>query len=150
MKLKKKKQKKYFNVGIGKMKTKTLFVLFSNARSILELMLCNRNLTKLGYQTLLSSNGKAWSLKLSEHLKKRTTFSIKIRLKRTIIRQLKMNINQCKKKSWEKKHIFCKNVLLYIINNISMVLKIGFNKFSSIVKTMSRNTFPESQPDSAS
>ena len=30
--------------------------VFSNARSILELMLCNQNLTKLVYQTLLSSD----------------------------------------------------------------------------------------------
>ena len=45
--VKKKVQKKYPKVGIGKMKTKQLFVLFSNACSILELLLCNRNLTKL-------------------------------------------------------------------------------------------------------
>ena len=46
------------------------FVVFSNARSILELMLCNRNFTKLVYQTLLSSDCRAWALKLSKHLKK--------------------------------------------------------------------------------
>ena len=39
-------------VGVGKMKIKTYFVLFSNARSILKLMLCNRNLTKLVHPTL--------------------------------------------------------------------------------------------------
>ena len=60
-------KKNNVKVGIGKMKTKTFFVLFSNARSILELMLCNRNLTKLVYQILLSSNYRACALKLSEH-----------------------------------------------------------------------------------
>ena len=45
--------------GVGKRKTKTYFVVFSNAFSILELMLCNTNLTKLVYQTLLSSDGRA-------------------------------------------------------------------------------------------
>ena len=51
----------------------------------------------------------------------------------------------------EEKHIFfCNNVLLYTINNISMVLKIIISKFSCILKMMSRNTFPEPQPDSAS
>ena len=49
-----------------------------------------------------------------------------------------------------KKHIFCKNVLLYTINNISMVLEIVIIKFSCILKMMSRNTFPEPQPDIAS
>ena len=55
------------------------------------------------------------------------------------------------KKIHEKKHIFfCKNVLLFTINNISMVLEITIIKFSCILKTMSRNTIPEPQPDSAS
>ena len=70
-------QKKYFKVGIGKVETKLFFVLFSNACSILKLKLCNQNITKLVYETLLSSNCRAWALKLSEHLKKRTIFSIK-------------------------------------------------------------------------
>ena len=55
LKVKGKVQKKYFKVENGKMKTKTFFGLFFNARSILELMLCNRNLTKLVYQTLVGS-----------------------------------------------------------------------------------------------
>ena len=45
------------------------FVVFSNAHSILELMLCNRNLTKFDILTLLSSDCKAWALKLSKPLK---------------------------------------------------------------------------------
>ena len=35
-------------------------------------MLCNWNLTKLYILTLLSSDYRAWALKLSKHLKKRT------------------------------------------------------------------------------
>ena len=50
--VKEKVPQKYFKVGIGKMKIKIYFVVFSKARSILELMLCNRNLTKLVNQTL--------------------------------------------------------------------------------------------------
>ena len=74
LKLKRKCKINDAKVGIGKMKTKTLFVLFSHACSILELMLCNRKLTKLVYQTLVSSNCRAWALKLSEHLKKGQNF----------------------------------------------------------------------------
>ena len=40
--------------------------------------------------------------------------------------------------------------MLYTINNISMVLKIIISKYSCILKIISRNTFPEPQPDSAS
>ena len=49
-----------------------------------------------------------------------------------------------------KNTFFLKNVLLYTINNISKVLEIIIIKFSCILKTMSRNTFPEPQPDSDS
>ena len=50
-----------------------------------------------------------------------------------------------------KKHIFfCNNVLLYTINNLSMVLEILISKFSYSLKIISRITFPEPQPDSAS
>ena len=58
-------------VGVGKIKdTKHGLFVFSNARSILELMLCNQNLAKLVYPTLLSSHCRAWALKFSEQLKK--------------------------------------------------------------------------------
>ena len=46
-------------VEVGKMKLKIYFVLYSNACSILELMLCNRNLTKLVDPTLLCLNCSA-------------------------------------------------------------------------------------------
>ena len=45
-----------------------------------------------------------------------------------------------------KKQYFCNNLLLYTI----MVLKFIINKFSCILKKMSRNNIPEPQPDSAS
>ena len=44
----------------------------------------------------------------------------------------------------------CKNVLLYTIINIFKVLEIIIDKFSCMLNMMSRNTFPEPQPDSAS
>ena len=46
-----------------------LFV-YSNARSILKLMLCNQNITKLDILTLFCSDCRAWAQKLSEQLKK--------------------------------------------------------------------------------
>ena len=46
----------HVKVEVGKMKTKLYLVVFSKARSILELMLFNRNLTKLDILTLLSSD----------------------------------------------------------------------------------------------
>ena len=45
-------------------------VFFSYARSILELMCCSLNLTKLDILNLVSSDCRAWDLKLSEYLKK--------------------------------------------------------------------------------
>ena len=44
---------------LAKWRQKTYFVLFANACSILELMLCNINLTILVYQSLLGSNYRA-------------------------------------------------------------------------------------------
>ena len=64
-------------VGVGKIKIKTWFVHFSNARSILELMLCNQNLAKLVHPTLLGSDCRAWALKLREHLKNKHNFPSK-------------------------------------------------------------------------
>ena len=77
-KLNRKCKKNDAKVGIGKMKTKTCFCHFSNACSILELMLFNRNLPKKVYQTLLSSNCRALALKLSKHLKKWQNFPLKL------------------------------------------------------------------------
>ena len=62
-------EKNYVKVGVCKLKIKTYFVIFSNACLMLELLFCNRNVTKLVYPTLLSSNFSALALKLSEHLK---------------------------------------------------------------------------------
>ena len=90
------------------------------------------------------------SSKIEQAFEKTTKFSIKIRLKRTLIRQLKRTINQCKISYMRKNIFFCKNVLLYSITNISMVLEIIIGKLSCNLKMMSRNTFPEPQPDSAS
>ena len=39
---------------------------FSNVCSIYELMLCNQNLPKLLYPSLLSSTCRAWALKLEK------------------------------------------------------------------------------------
>ena len=74
----KRKCKKYdVKVEVSKMMTNIFLVLFSNACSILE-MHCNRNLTKLVYQTLLCSGCKAWALKLSRYLKKGKHFPLEL------------------------------------------------------------------------
>ena len=49
-----------------------------------------------------------------------------------------------------KTTFYCKNVLLNTINNICMVLEIIIIKCICTLKMMSRNTFAEPQPDSAS
>ena len=49
-----------------------IIFVFSNARSILKLMLCNRSITKLDILTLLSCDCRAWALKLIKHIKKQT------------------------------------------------------------------------------
>ena len=51
--------KNYPKVGIGKIKIKTWLVCFYKCSLNLELMLCNWNLTKLVYTTLVSSNCRA-------------------------------------------------------------------------------------------
>ena len=62
-------QKKYFKFQLAKWRQKHgLFVFFKYSLN-LKLMLCNRNLAKLVYPTLLR-NCRAWAKKLSEHLKK--------------------------------------------------------------------------------
>ena len=94
--LKKKVQKNHGKDGVGKMKKKTYFVVLSKARSILELMLCNRNLTKRSISNFVKFRLQSISSKIERAFEKTTKFSIKIRLKRTLIRQLKRTINQCK------------------------------------------------------
>ena len=72
-------QKNDDKVGVGKMKIKKkhFCFVFLNACSILELILFNRNLTKLVYQNLLGSDCRARAQKLSEHLKKQLNFPSK-------------------------------------------------------------------------
>ena len=49
-----------------------------------------------------------------------------------------------------KKHFFCKNVLLYTINNTSMVdIENHYQHIFLYFELMPRNTFPEPAPDSA-
>ena len=90
--------------------------------------------------------------KIERAFENRTKFSIKKGLKRILFRQLKRTINQYKNvtRGEKKQHFFCKKVLLYTINNISLLMEIIIIKFSCILKMMSRNIFPEHQPDSAS
>ena len=65
-------------VGVGKMKTKFFFVVFSNDCSILELMFCTQNFKKLLNETLFCYDCRALALKLSEHLKKKKNCPTKL------------------------------------------------------------------------
>ena len=127
----------------------TILCHFSNAPSIFKIMICNQNVPKLVHTTLLSSNYIAQALNFSELLKNKKIFN-ENRAKKDNYQVTKMTINQCKIPYTRKKHIFSKNVLLYIINNLYVVLDIIISKFSYSLKIMSRNTFPEPQPYSAS
>ena len=62
------------------------------------------------------------------------------------------NLQKSMQNNWyeEQNTFLCKIVSLYIINNLSVILEIIFCKFSISLKIMSRNTFPDPQPDSAS
>ena len=73
-------EKNYVKFGVGKMKIKK--------KRFCPFFKCslNPNITKLVYLNLLSSNYRAWALKMSEYLKK---FYHKNRAKKTLIRQLK-------------------------------------------------------------
>ena len=85
---------------------------------------------------------QSMSSKITRAFEKTTKFSIKIRLKRTLIRQLKSTLNQCKMYYMKKKtHFFFKNVLLYTINNICLVFEIILSIFSCILKMMSKILF---------
>ena len=128
--------------GVGRMKVKAYFVIFSNDCSILELMLWNPNLPKLVYRTLLGSDCKAWPLKLSEHSKKKKKIHNK-KAKKTLFRQLKGLLINVKFLIWGKTHFFWKNFLLYTINTLSVVMEIIISKVSYSLKMISRYTFPQ-------
>ena len=65
-------------------------------------------------------------------------------------KQLKGPLFYVKFLTWGENTFFCKTVLLYTINNPSVVMEIIISKFSYSLKIRSGNTFPEPQPDSAS
>ena len=51
-----------------------IFVVFSNARSILELMLCNRNLTKFEYSNFVKFRLQSMSYKIKRAFEKTTKY----------------------------------------------------------------------------
>ena len=52
--------------GMGKMKTKTYFVVFLNARSTLELMLCNRKPNKVSISNFVQFRLQSMSSKVEQ------------------------------------------------------------------------------------
>ena len=116
------------------MKTKT----FSNARSFSKLMLCNRNL-KVSIYNFVKFRLQSLSSKIKRAFEKITR-------KMTLIWQLIGPWINVKFLIWKKHIFFCKNELLFSINNLSLVLEIIISWFSYSYKIMSRNTFPKLTP----
>ena len=77
-----------------------------------------------------TNNSKVWIGKM----KTKTYFVL-------FFQKLSISNFQYKKITWGKNTFFCKNVLLYTINFLSILLKIIIIKFSCILKIVSRNTF---------
>ena len=125
------------------MKTNTLFVLFFKCLLNSRAHALQSQLNKVSISNFVRFKLQSMSSKIERALEKRTKLSIKIRLKRTLTKQLKRTINQCENISMSKDTFFWRNVMLYTINNISLVLEIIIIKFSCILKMMCRNTVPE-------
>ena len=83
------KKKNDVKVGVGKLKTKTYFVFFSNARPILRALALQSELNKVSISNFVRFQLQHISSKIERAFEKRTQFSIKIGPKRTSIRQLK-------------------------------------------------------------
>ena len=100
------------------------YVCFSNSSSILELMLCNLNLTKLDILTLQSSNCRAWALKLSEHLKKKKNMFL------SSFYQIQLKHNFC---PFFTIHVF---FLIIHIHNLHLILVMItiFHKLMTVMK----------------
>ena len=109
------------------MKIKTYFFCFFKGLLNFRAHALQSELNKVSIQNFVKFGLQSMSSKIERVFEKTTKFSIKIRLKRTIIRQLKRTINQCKISYMRQNTFFCKNVLIYTINNISMVLEIIIN-----------------------
>ena len=80
--------------GVGKMKTKTYFCCFFKGLLDLRAHALQSEINKVSISNLVKFRLQSMSSKIEPAFEKTTKFSMKIRLKRTIIRQLKRTINQ--------------------------------------------------------
>ena len=91
------------------MKTKnTFFVLFSKPCFNFRAHARQSKLNKVSISNFVKFQFQSMSSKFERAFEKRTTFSIKIKLIKTLIRQQKRTINQCKKNYMRKKPFFFK------------------------------------------
>ena len=109
------------------MKTKTFFCSFFKYSFIRRVGAVIFELNEVSISNFVRFQLQSMSSKIERAFEKITKLSIKIGPKRTIVRQLKRTINQCKVPYMRKKHIFCKNVSLCTINNLSVALEIFFS-----------------------
>ena len=110
--LKRKCENISFEVEVGKIKTKTYFVPFSKTRSLKALLLLYRNSIKKLKKSWLSSGIRVWTLLLCE--------SLKIGQK-TMNETTKKDQKSMQNNDMGKKHIVCKILSLYTINNLFVV-----------------------------
>ena len=104
-------------VGVAKMKTKTFFSWFFKFLLNFKAHALQLELNKVSISNFVKFRLQSLGSKIEQAFDKMTKFSLKIGPKRTI--------NQCKIPYMRNKHIFlCKNVFLYTINNLSVVLEI--------------------------
>ena len=74
--------------------------------SFFQMLALQSELNKVSISNFVKFKLQSMSSKTEQAFEKRTKFSIKIRLKRTLIWQLKRTINQCEKISMSKNTFF--------------------------------------------
>ena len=128
------------------MKTKTWFVRFVKFLLNFRAHALQSELSKVSITNFVKFELQSKSSKIERAFEKTNKIYHQNRAKRDIYAATVRTINQCQ----SLHHIYCKNALLCIVNNLSVVLEIIIRKFSYCLKMMFRNTFPEHQPHSAS
>ena len=93
---------------LAKWRQNHILLFFSNACSILKLMLCKVSTSNFVYFWLQSM-----TLQNERAFEEKKQFSIRIRLKRILIRQLKRTINQCKISYMRKNTFFFVRMYCY-------------------------------------
>ena len=132
------------------MKIKTWFVRFFKCSLNFRAHALQSELSKTSISNFVKFELQSMSSKIERAFEKTNKIFHQNRAKKDIYQATIRTINQCKIPYMRKNTFFCKNTLLCIIINLPVVLETIISKFSYCLKMMSRNTFSEPQPDSAS